>query len=267
MNSNPFIDKAILFIAKNFNSECSLEIIANEVGLSKFYFHRIFKIETHETLNEYVHRLRMEHAVHLFKMYSYLANTDVAFQCGYQSPNEFARVFKRHFNCSPTEFKKSISTPKSTRKAEFHFEIPIIHCKKLRLKVDSTTFEKEKVESAFQRLINVNNEPLFGIYIDVPLHINPSKCRYFAGKESDKDCNFETEEGYYTFIQFRGNQADLFETIIDFKMNKIDRSPYEIASFVAFEKITLKNENPTFDYAKVDRKIYIPIRKKTARFA
>ena len=100
------IEQAILFIATDFRNNLTLEKISKEVGLSKFYFHRLFKDKTGETPLRYINRIRLEHAVHFLRMYPYLKLTEVSFECGYSSPSVFSREFKRYYKTPPLDYKK-----------------------------------------------------------------------------------------------------------------------------------------------------------------
>jgi len=50
-------------------------------------------------------RLQCEYAQKLLKTTD-LSVVDIAYRCGFSSGNYFAKVFKHHYYCSPTDFRK-----------------------------------------------------------------------------------------------------------------------------------------------------------------
>jgi len=267
---NKPIENAILYIAKQFNKELNLEQIATEAGLSKFHFHRLFQKEMGETVLNYIHRLRMEHALHLLAMYTTIQFMEVAFQCGYSSPAEFSRVFKKQFKLSPTAYRKTLRVkPIYTPFVKNEIRLPIVYQKKRSLIVSASNLVKENLDALFEKTIELPNyhPEYFGVFMDVPIHVKPEKCRYYGGFEGASSGHYselivELEEGYYTYLTVSGDLDALIRSIVAFKEQQIDHSPYEIASFIAFEKINLPRSNQQFDYFSVERKLFIRIRKK-----
>lgn len=99
------INRAIEFIESNTNQDIRLSDIAAHTNLSKYHFHRIFKSLIGATLKEYVTRIRVEKAAILLKN-SDQKISEIAFDCGYASPETFNRAFKNHFSVSPSVFRE-----------------------------------------------------------------------------------------------------------------------------------------------------------------
>lgn len=98
---------AIGYMYSNFNKQLTLEDIAAQVGLSKYYFGREFKRLTGETPFEFIHRIRCEYAK---KMMSYGVKSvqEICDICGFESASYFAKIFKRYVGCSPNSYAKSV---------------------------------------------------------------------------------------------------------------------------------------------------------------
>ncbi|WP_239634706.1 response regulator [Paenibacillus sp. H1-7] len=92
-------------IADRLAEPITLTQIAEDVGLSSFYFSRLFREEVGESFNEYVTRLRMDKAVHLLKSTT-LKVYEVAEQVGIPSYRYFSVLFRNRTGVSPTEYKK-----------------------------------------------------------------------------------------------------------------------------------------------------------------
>ncbi len=108
-NSEPdFVIRAKQFVNANLEEKICLEEIANHVGVSSFYFCKVFKQSTGMTLTEYVNRRRVEWAKR--KLLNPQARvTEVAFDVGYQSLSQFNRSFLKYVGVSPTRFREKQS--------------------------------------------------------------------------------------------------------------------------------------------------------------
>ncbi len=101
----PMITRAKEFIRQRLTDRLSLEEVASAVGVSSFYFCKLFKQTTGMTFTEYVNRKRVECAKSaLLKPYARV--TEVAFGVGYQSLSQFNRSFLKYAGESPTQYRK-----------------------------------------------------------------------------------------------------------------------------------------------------------------
>ena len=85
-------------------SDLSVEKICEYLHLSAAYFSTLFKRETGMSFTAFVTVVRMDAAAER------LRNTQdktylIAQACGYEDPNYFSYVFKRHFGVTPTRFR------------------------------------------------------------------------------------------------------------------------------------------------------------------
>jgi AraC family transcriptional regulator len=103
------INQAIDFIYQNIDQNLTVEDIANHCCFSRFYFNRIFRSVTGESVYGFVKRLKMEIAA--FKLRSTRRTiTEISLEAGY-SPSNFATAFKEYFNMSASTFRKSENVP------------------------------------------------------------------------------------------------------------------------------------------------------------
>lgn len=85
----------------------SLQNVAEVVGMSPSYFSRIFKEEYGLSFIQYVTKLRMEESARLLS--DPLCKTyEISHNVGYSDYSHFAKVFKKHYSISPTEYKKRL---------------------------------------------------------------------------------------------------------------------------------------------------------------
>src|SRR5258708_11184711 len=83
-----------------------LERLAGGACFSPFHFHRLFRAWMGETLQTFVHRLRLERAAQLLVFNRSRSISDIAMECGFSSSSAFARAFKGAFGASASEWRK-----------------------------------------------------------------------------------------------------------------------------------------------------------------
>ncbi len=101
------INRALNHINTNLHEEINVKTLANLSGFSLFHFHRIFKAITDETPYEFLLRLRLEKSIFLLKYRSGLKISEIGYESGFASAENFSRQFKARFNISPTAFRKN----------------------------------------------------------------------------------------------------------------------------------------------------------------
>lgn len=102
------INKVIDHIEKNLCEEQPLEKLTAIAGLSKFHFHRTFKMITHETPNEYVNRKRIERIASLLINNTDQSISDLSYKYGFENLSTFSRSFKKYYGFSASELQKGI---------------------------------------------------------------------------------------------------------------------------------------------------------------
>ncbi|MCL6548662.1 MAG: AraC family transcriptional regulator, partial [Alicyclobacillus sp.] len=100
------VRNGIAFLQHNFHRPLKLEEIARQGQLSPFHFARVFKRATGCSVMEYLMRLRMEQAKHLLAE-TELPVREVAEKVGMPDQSYFSKLFKRHVQKTPTEFRES----------------------------------------------------------------------------------------------------------------------------------------------------------------
>lgn len=95
------INHVLNHISANLDGDLSLDMLAHVAHFSAFHFHRIFKDSVGQTLNQYVNRVRVEHAVKLLRGDHHMRVLDAAVMSGYESAAGFSRAFKKQYGISP----------------------------------------------------------------------------------------------------------------------------------------------------------------------
>jgi AraC family transcriptional regulator len=92
------------FIQEHLDEDLPLDRLARVAHFSPYHFHRIFRGQVGEGVNEYVRRLRLESAAVALKT-TRRGITQVALAAGYGTHEAFTRAFRSQFGVSPSEFR------------------------------------------------------------------------------------------------------------------------------------------------------------------
>ena len=89
------------------DSELSVDVIGQELGMSRVQLYRKIKSLTNFAPNELVRNLRLKKAEHLI-ISSNKNISEIAYETGFSSPSYFSKCFKEYFNESPTDFMSRV---------------------------------------------------------------------------------------------------------------------------------------------------------------
>lgn len=104
---DPRIEDILAYIKHNLENDLSIDIIANEYYLNKYYLMHLFKRETGFTLYSYIQKKRIIKASDYLK--SGMQAGDVCALCGFGDYSTFVRAFKKEFKLSPRQYYKAYS--------------------------------------------------------------------------------------------------------------------------------------------------------------
>lgn len=83
----------------------SLDELSAAAGLSKFHFHRIYRLVTGETCGQTQTRLRMARGAGALRSAGATV-TDAALDAGFSSSQAFAKALKKHLNRTPSQLRR-----------------------------------------------------------------------------------------------------------------------------------------------------------------
>jgi len=96
---------ALQIIHNRFAQPLSLEMVAEEAGVSPSYLSRLFAQELKNNFIDYLTAYRMEWAKKLLNQ-GVMSIKEIAPACGYPDPNYFSRIFKKITGKTPREYGK-----------------------------------------------------------------------------------------------------------------------------------------------------------------
>ncbi len=118
MDYKEHIEKAINYIEDNLRGEVNISDLAKVSGYSVYHFLRVFKEITGLTPADYIRKRRIsEIASELIAGNEYVS--EVAFQYGFNSKENFLRAFKNEHHILPTEYKYAENSLKLYEKFTF----------------------------------------------------------------------------------------------------------------------------------------------------
>jgi AraC family transcriptional regulator len=85
--------------------DVSLEAIAQHLGMSRYYFVRLFKQSMGTTPHQYVLPQRIERAKGLLKQRQE-AISDIALGCGFADQNHFGKLFRQMTGTTPKAYRE-----------------------------------------------------------------------------------------------------------------------------------------------------------------
>lgn len=124
MITNEVINQAIDYIMNHINEEIQIEDVAEYCHFSKFYFSRMFKNETGESVYAFIKRVRMEQSAFRLKVERQRSITDIGLDYGYSASN-YSTSFKQFHNSTPAQFRKDIYD-RSLEHPFFHEKVNLI---------------------------------------------------------------------------------------------------------------------------------------------
>ncbi|MCJ8329289.1 MAG: helix-turn-helix transcriptional regulator [Lentisphaeria bacterium] len=104
-NINP-MSELKQYCQENYKKQLSIDELAAYMDLSKYHFCRRFKEWEGITAGEYLNQLRLKEASRLLR-YSDSRIGEISNECGFSDPNYFAKVFRKAFDMSPSDYRKS----------------------------------------------------------------------------------------------------------------------------------------------------------------
>ena len=102
-NNSAFFD-IIDFCTHNFKDDITLDIVAEELHLSKYYISRLINNRLKQNFNEYINNLRISEACNLLRVTDEKI-ADISEDVGFGTIRSFNRAFKLIMGMSPAEYR------------------------------------------------------------------------------------------------------------------------------------------------------------------
>lgn len=100
------IKRILSYCIENYTEPLTLEHLAKELYLNKYYISHVFQERMHISYKDFITQLRVDHACDLLKKGS--SATEAAYASGFSSVRTFNRAFSQYKNMTPRDYVKSI---------------------------------------------------------------------------------------------------------------------------------------------------------------
>lgn len=101
-----YAENIATYIQANYMNKLTLDSIASELNLSKYYICRVFKEITGFTVMEFVMGYRLTQVKYLLEMEPEKPLKEIAYDCGFESISHFSRYFKEKVGVTAKEFRR-----------------------------------------------------------------------------------------------------------------------------------------------------------------
>lgn len=109
-STSNYVEQCKNYVIKHYREKIYQEDIANTLGISTSYLSRLFRRETGICLQDYINKIRIEHATNLL-LYSEETISRIAEYVNFPSQSYFGKIFKEHKHVSPRKFRELYKLP------------------------------------------------------------------------------------------------------------------------------------------------------------
>ena len=99
------LQRVLEHVKENIGKDLSVADMSQVVGMSQYYFSKLFKMSTGTTPHQYVMRQRIERAQELLRDGN-TALVEIATQVGFETQSHFTSVFRRLVGITPKKFRE-----------------------------------------------------------------------------------------------------------------------------------------------------------------
>lgn len=249
MITKEVINQAIDYILQHTEEEITLENVAEHCHFSKYYFSRLFKEQTGESVYAYIKRVKLEQSAFRLKVEQERQITEIGADYGYSSSN-YSSAFRQHYRMAPVEFRRG-SYRKSLEHPFFHNEEWHVgsfeECNR-RIRIEEipdyyVIYERRfgNYESLsrswgsfidkYQEYITEDTKLLERTYDD-PAVTAPERCLYDVCMSVDADCPLENttwiQGGRCIVYRFKGHAKYIYAAYQTIFLVWLPQTSYEV---------------------------------------
>lgn len=104
-SSSKIINNAITYIENNLEADLTLELVANEIHISKNYLSSLFYEKTNMKFTQFINFLRVAKAKELLSTCDFSLSY-ISSLCGFKNQSYFSTIFREHTKYTPLDYKK-----------------------------------------------------------------------------------------------------------------------------------------------------------------
>lgn len=276
LKHNKIANSIMYYIYTHIDINIDIDELSYELGISKFYMHKVFKTIFGRNIYESIKSIRLQKAATLLLTNKYSTISEIASLCGYSSHSSFIKAFRTKFDIAPKEWRNGgyIEYSNSILKASNISIKSQIDFSKLNVSIVNMERQKsyyirnngyiKNVKETWQKLYTLilNNE-IKNYKMVALLHDNPTitplnDCQYIAcliTNEAQEILDkrvpkFNISDGVYAKFDLKGSGEDLFRFIHWVYHDWLVGSEYETTtkpSFIVYNKNNYLMDDNSFD--------------------
>lgn len=100
------IKKMLTYIHQNYREEITLQDIAKTADIGERECLRCFQKTIQSSPGQYLLKYRVMQGAEQLLHHPEYSISQISLSCGFDSPSNFAKLFKRFYNCTPREYRK-----------------------------------------------------------------------------------------------------------------------------------------------------------------
>ncbi|WP_426357763.1 AraC family transcriptional regulator [Pseudocolwellia sp. HL-MZ19] len=288
MNKVPF-QKVCEYIDQHLDQKLTLDLLCQIEHLSKYHFHRLFHLEIGLPVFQYIQIQRMKKSANQIYYHHHLSITHIAFDAGFENTESFSRAFKKIFNVTPTQFKKSpnwtpilpkITRRKSSMQTSIVTDVKIQWFDKTKIASLPHKGSPQNLHMSIKRFIDwrkahhtppgvsrtyniLHNDPhttpADEYRLDIATNITTKNLTAENNlKENEQGVELdEIQEGYCAVLRYTGSDDNLGELINSLYSQWLPQSNKKLRDFPCFiERVKMF---PSVNQSEAVTDIYLPI--------
>ena len=100
------LSDAVAIVEAEYDRDLELDEVARRVATSRRQLQRAYSEIGNTTFRTHLAEVRMTRAAEMLRG-STISVRDIATRVGYRQPAQFAKAFRRHHGCSPSEYREA----------------------------------------------------------------------------------------------------------------------------------------------------------------
>ena len=242
----------MFYIYTHIDTNIDMDDLAEDLHVSKFYMHKIFKEIFDKNIYESIKSIRLQKASNLLLTNKYSTISDIALSCGYSSQTSFIRVFKERFSMTPKEWrkggykeysKKILEQSPMAKESTANFddiEPTIVKMPEFKSYYIRHRGYNSEIKQTWQKLQtwiftnNIKNYTQIALFHDNPTLTPLNECQYVACVVTDEKVadnerlpKFKISDGVYAKFDVSGQKGDLLKFIHWVYHEWLPKSEYE----------------------------------------
>jgi AraC family transcriptional regulator len=246
-------------INQNLNQALTLEAMSAVAAFSKYHFHRVFSVYTGMSVTKFIQLARLKRASYRLAFEGDMRVIEIALEAGFESPEAFARAFKRTFDQSPSAFRAEPNWPQWHTRFQFQLNpygviplnVTIVNFETTKIALIEHLDAPEKVLETAAKFIAwrkatglspVKTSNTYGIPYSDPKLTEPDKFRWDVCGTIDNDVpandygvkTGSIPGGKCAVIRHKGSLDNVDTSIYAFYREWLPQSGEEIRDFPCF---------------------------------